>query len=262
MSYLGEFPGLQVGAAFKNRSDLRLAQVHRQLQRGISWAPDSPAESIVLSGGYEDDEDWGDTILYTGMGGKSGKHHVAHQELTMGNLALMRSLELHTPVRVIRAAAAQTPYSPKHGLRYDGLFMVTDAYTDQGRSGYRVWRFVLQRIDTMRPTQETTKAQRAIMSMYFGSCQVCSRTTKLQAGPVSVATYIMPRSRPHNGPDEGDNLLSLCPNHSAEFVSGTLRIEQDLTVAHTGHALKVMRGHSINVEYLKYRISRYSWSAG
>jgi hypothetical protein len=27
------------------------------------------AESIVVSGGYEDDEDHGDTIIYTGHGG-------------------------------------------------------------------------------------------------------------------------------------------------------------------------------------------------
>ena len=33
--------------------------------RGI-WMQDGVAVSIVMSGGYEDDEDHGDTVVYTG----------------------------------------------------------------------------------------------------------------------------------------------------------------------------------------------------
>jgi hypothetical protein len=51
------------------------------------------ADSIVLSGGYEDDEDHGDEIVYTGHGGKDQKtgKQVRDQKLTIGNLALARS---------------------------------------------------------------------------------------------------------------------------------------------------------------------------
>jgi putative restriction endonuclease len=31
------------------------------------------AESIVVSGGYKDDKDFGDVIVYTGHGGQDGK---------------------------------------------------------------------------------------------------------------------------------------------------------------------------------------------
>ena len=52
------------------------------------------AESVVVSGGYPDDQDSGDEIIYTGQGGRdtSGKH-VKDQELELerGNLALAKS---------------------------------------------------------------------------------------------------------------------------------------------------------------------------
>ncbi|MGN6430905.1 MAG: YDG/SRA domain-containing protein [Gaiellaceae bacterium] len=38
--------------------------------RGASPVPKIP-DSIVISGGYEDDEDYGDLIVYTGAGGRS-----------------------------------------------------------------------------------------------------------------------------------------------------------------------------------------------
>ncbi|GAB3333735.1 YDG/SRA domain-containing protein [Micromonospora halotolerans] len=65
------------------------SKVHRPLQGGICGGKDG-AESIVVSGGYVDDEDYGDEIVYTGQGGNdpSTKRQVAHQELTLGNAGL------------------------------------------------------------------------------------------------------------------------------------------------------------------------------
>jgi len=40
------------------------------MQAGIVGGTGSGAESIVLSGGYTDDEDHGDEIIYTGDGGR------------------------------------------------------------------------------------------------------------------------------------------------------------------------------------------------
>ncbi len=40
---------------------------------GISGSESEGADSIVLSGGYEDDEDLGDEIVYAGHGGRAGK---------------------------------------------------------------------------------------------------------------------------------------------------------------------------------------------
>jgi SAD/SRA domain len=65
----GHIPGYPVGSHFENRVELADAGVHRHRQAGISGSSSQGADSIVLSGGYEDDEDHGDTIVYTGYGG-------------------------------------------------------------------------------------------------------------------------------------------------------------------------------------------------
>jgi len=54
--------------------------------RGIA----SHGSSIVLSGGYVDDEDMGDVIIYTGEGGRDSNtgRQIADQQLALGNRAL------------------------------------------------------------------------------------------------------------------------------------------------------------------------------
>jgi putative restriction endonuclease len=91
--HFGDIPGIPKGATFADRHDLAKAGVHRPPQAGISGSGLEGADSIVLSGGYEDDSDDGDVITYTGHGGNSpatGKQ-VADQELKAGNLALART---------------------------------------------------------------------------------------------------------------------------------------------------------------------------
>ena len=67
---LGEVPGIRVGTFFRNRQELHEKKLHRGLMRGI--APHG--SSIVLSGGYVDDEDMGEVITYTGEGGRDPIH--------------------------------------------------------------------------------------------------------------------------------------------------------------------------------------------
>lgn len=64
---IGEIDEVQVGTTYKSREEVRLARLHRPPMAGISYITDGPAESIVISGGYADDEDFGDTIIYTGV---------------------------------------------------------------------------------------------------------------------------------------------------------------------------------------------------
>src|SRR5690242_11381604 len=86
----GEIPGYPVGTEFHDREALHQAGVHRPLQAGISGAAEEGADSIVVAGGYEDDEDFGAVIVYTGHGGNNPGtgRQVADQELVRGNLAL------------------------------------------------------------------------------------------------------------------------------------------------------------------------------
>jgi putative restriction endonuclease len=66
----GQISGQPIHTAYVDRRALADAGVHRPLQHGISGAAAEGADSIVVSGGYEDDEDYGDLIVYTGAGGR------------------------------------------------------------------------------------------------------------------------------------------------------------------------------------------------
>ena len=62
----GEIEGYLEGSTFTDRWDLYRSGVHRHNQMGIVGNAAEGAESIVLSGTYEDDVDEGDRITYTG----------------------------------------------------------------------------------------------------------------------------------------------------------------------------------------------------
>src|SRR3954462_2823808 len=109
----GEIAGYPVGSTFKNRIELAESKVHRPRQGGICGGQDG-AESIVVSGGYADDEDYGNEIIYTGQGGRhpdTGKQ-IADQTLTLGNAGLACSSAEGYLVRVIRGAGGDQQYSP------------------------------------------------------------------------------------------------------------------------------------------------------
>jgi putative restriction endonuclease len=238
----GEIPEYPEGTEFENRYSLSAARVHRPTQAGIGGSQGIGADSIVLSGGYEDDEDHGDVIIYTGQGGrdpKTGKQ-VAHQTLSLVNLALARNKTLGLPVRVIRGAGHKSEYSPTNGYRYDGLYRVADYWREVGREGFYVWRYRLERIrsddaeiegsgedevefiqtGTPAPRIRTsvlrivrdTRQSRWVKEQYDYCCQVCGIRLEGSAGPYAEAAHIMPLGIPHNGPDIPENILCLCPN--------------------------------------------------
>ncbi|KAG5642721.1 hypothetical protein DXG03_002297 [Asterophora parasitica] len=69
----GEIPNNPVGTTYKNREELCAAGVHAPLRAGIHGTHEDGAYSVVMSYGYEDDEDNGDTFIYTGHGGREVK---------------------------------------------------------------------------------------------------------------------------------------------------------------------------------------------
>src|SRR4051794_20155806 len=114
----GEIVGYPPGSAFANRQQLAASRVHRPTQGGICGGRDG-AESIVVSGGYPDDEDHGDELVYTGQGGQDPNtgRQIADQELILGNAGLaLSSVEGH-PVRVVRGFRGDPDHSPASGLR-------------------------------------------------------------------------------------------------------------------------------------------------
>jgi len=90
----GDVPGIAVGAVFATRKAVSEAGLHGPWQSGIHGNGEEGASSIVVSGGYVDDEDYGQVIIYTGHGGRdsaSGRQ-VRDQSLDdSGNAGLVTS---------------------------------------------------------------------------------------------------------------------------------------------------------------------------
>ncbi|XP_010264831.1 PREDICTED: histone-lysine N-methyltransferase family member SUVH9-like [Nelumbo nucifera] len=151
--FVGSIPGVNVGDVFFYRIELCILGLHGHIQAGIDYVPASQssnrepiATSIIVSGGYEDDEDAGEEIIYTGHGGqdKFAKQCV-HQKLEGGNLALERSMAYEIEVRVIRGIKCDKSVTGKVYV-YDGLYRVLNSWFDIGKSGFGVYKYKLVRI--------------------------------------------------------------------------------------------------------------------
>ncbi|KAJ4968968.1 hypothetical protein NE237_015669 [Protea cynaroides] len=151
---IGAIPGIYVGDVFFFRIELCVVGLHGQLQAGIDYVTASQssngepiATSIVVSGGYEDDEDAGDVIIYTGHGGqdKQFARQCIHQKLEGGNLALERSRYYGIEVRVIRGFKYERSITSKIYV-YDGLYRIIDCWFDVGKSGFGVYKYKLVRM--------------------------------------------------------------------------------------------------------------------
>ncbi|PJN36178.1 hypothetical protein CG747_35165 [Streptomyces sp. CB02959] len=282
----GAVPGIAVGQVYIDRRALAAARIHRPLQAGICGTAEQGAESIVVSGGYEDDEDYGDVIVYTGQGGRDPEtgRQIRDQELTRGNAALVTSLTTGAPVRVVRGSGGERQYSPGTGLRYDGLFRVEDHWSERGRSGYLVWRYRLTQLPQsaaieqqalpaprrpkgqQTPGRATVTTQRVVRSTAVAdfvkrahdyTCQVCDTRLTTPTGAYAEAAHVKPLGRPHAGPDVAANVLCLCPNHHVLFDLGMLTIADDLTITSRAGAphrerLREVATHQIGREYLAY----------
>jgi putative restriction endonuclease len=279
----GHIPGYPEGSRFESRAESSEAGVHRPLIAGISGSEREGADSIVFSGGYEDDEDLGDEVVYTGHGGRdaeSGKQ-VAHQCLRRENLALAHSSIEGLPIRVVRGASLDSIYAPRSRYRYDGLYMVDDYWQTEGRSGFRVWFYRLiklpsipTRVDvtsegivaysapkrwemTVQRLVRDTAHGRRIKALYNYQCQICGTRLESLAGPYAEAAHIRPLGAPHHGPDTADNILCLFPNHHVLLDHGGVGIGEGPSLIGVEGRLCIHPQHQINEDHLRYRREHY-----
>uniref|UniRef100_A0A914W973 RING-type E3 ubiquitin transferase n=1 Tax=Plectus sambesii TaxID=2011161 RepID=A0A914W973_9BILA len=184
--YKGPIPGIQVGQTWQYRLQLSSSGVHRPPVGGIHASEAKGAFSIVMSGGYGDDEDKGDEIIYTGSGGRDlgGNKRVSHQSfdqvLKKANYGLAASCypfkvnaeggdaeddwRKSNPIRVVRGTNKPTkkidPFMPKKGFRYDGIYKVVKYYKVKGQEGFYVWKYLMRRDDeTPAPWTKEGKAR-------------------------------------------------------------------------------------------------------
>ncbi|XP_024399416.1 YDG domain-containing protein At5g47150 [Physcomitrium patens] len=146
---VGPVPGVEVGDHFRYRSEVYVVGLHRQPQAGIDYiwqGDDQVATSVVLSGGYAND-DRGNTITYSGQGGNfcsKDKRPVQDQEPVRGNLALLNSSRLDLAVRVIRGHEGRSNRISRY--TYDGLYSVASHTYATTNSGSKVYKFRLLRL--------------------------------------------------------------------------------------------------------------------
>jgi putative restriction endonuclease len=235
-----------------------------------------------VSGGYVDDEDYGDMLLYTGQGGRDPNTgvQVADQELARGNIGLARSQLDGRPVRVVRLGGWEG--DPQTGYRYDGLFRVVDHWHQAGLHGYRIWRFRLVALETSTEGQlldpdlpstapraqttiqrlvRNTRLSAQVKQMYDYTCQVCGLRLETPAGPYAEGAHIRALGRPHDGPDDLANLLCLCPNHHVLFDAGAIYVDEYMVVQAAGQpigTLKVRPEHQLDPGHFAYHASRHA----
>ena len=279
----GEIPGIEEGATFSSYIDLNKSKMHTPTQAGIAGSQNEGADSIVISGGYEDDQDFGDEIVYTGHGGRDGSgKQIADQTLTRGNLALAKNEIDGLPIRVIRGAHKGNPFAPTSGYRYDGLYWVDSHWSETGKSGFKMYRFRLLKLNdalppkahppsvsveldkkygSENPKRATQTVQRVIRDSKLGrqlkklydyKCQVCDLQIETDAGFYAEAAHIKPVGSPHNGPDLIENLLCFCPNHHLMFDKGVFFVNEDMRLEGIGGGLKLHKNHPVAYEYFAY----------
>ncbi|XP_036147944.1 E3 ubiquitin-protein ligase UHRF1 isoform X2 [Monomorium pharaonis] len=189
-NHLGPIPGVDVGTTWLFRMQVSEAGVHRPFVAGIHGREKDCAYSIVFSGGYEEDYDYGDEFLYSGSGGRdlSGNKRVStqskDQKLTRLNLALAKNCNASInnkigadaktkwkegkPIRVVRnyKLAKFSEYAPKEGNRYDGIYKVVRYYPDKSTHGFVMWKYILRRDDPApAPWTEEGKARIAFLGL-------------------------------------------------------------------------------------------------
>lgn len=182
--------GVRVGEWWKDRMDCRQWGTHLPHVAGIAGQSTVGAQSVVLSGGYEDDVDQGEFFLYTGSGGRdlsgnkrTNKVQSFDQKFESSNKALLVSCQKGLPVRVVRShkekRSAYAP-PPETSVRYDGIYRIAACWRKPGNQGPLVCRYLFVRADNEpapwstddhgdRPTEELPEAAQKEMRQAKGT---------------------------------------------------------------------------------------------
>jgi putative restriction endonuclease len=242
--------------------------------------------SIVLSGGYVDDEDLGNVIIYTGEGGRdpTTRRQIEDQQLDAGNKALAENHLNGIPVRVHRGKAHVSDMPEGYRYRYDGLYRVARYWEERGRDDFKIWRFRIERFPssdfeplpedipgdnranleapsgneiplkrqfTVTRTVRSTAVGEWVKRLHDFTCQICGSRLVTMAGAYAEACHIKPLGRPHNGPDTPENILCLCPNCHVLFDELALWINDDFFIECRNSFLRVDPEHTISLEILR-----------
>ncbi|CAL5193247.1 unnamed protein product [Lathyrus oleraceus] len=161
---IGIVPGVEIGDIFFFRFELCLVGLHAPSMAGIDYLGSKASQeeeplavSIVSSGGYEDNTDDGDVLIYSGQGGVNREKGASDQKLERGNLALEKSMHRGNDVRVIRGLKDVMHPSGKVYV-YDGIYKIQDSWVEKAKSGFNVFKYKLVRMPGQPEAYATWKS--------------------------------------------------------------------------------------------------------
>ena len=280
MQNFGHIVDYPEGTVFNDRLEIKEAGLHKYHINGISRILGVGCDCIVLNGGYVDDKDYGDEILYTGEGGRPEGSPVQtfDQPFTKGNLDLSKNKFTKDPIRVIRGPKLRNSnYAPtNNNYRYDGLYYLEDYWPDIGKDGFRIWRYKLikENITVLPPSSDSNQSTRRVSvtsnriqrdpripnelkRMYDYTCQVCGIRLEANNTPYAIGAHIKGLGSPHNGPDSKENMLVLCPNDHYLFDAFAFSINDDFSLVGKKGQLIKRNNHNINLDCIKYHRNCY-----
>lgn len=179
--------------------DCRQWGAHFPHVAGIAGQGNVGAQSVVLSGGYEDDRDEGEWFLYTGSGGRdlSGNKRTNNvqsfdQVFEKMNKALKLSCVKGLPVRVVRSyKEKRSAYAPSEDtpVRYDGLYRIVRCWRKKGQQGHLMCRYLFVRCDN-EPAPWSIEGQ--YFGVYLGHLKHCIVYTLQHSAFYTITTIQKP----------------------------------------------------------------------
>ncbi|KAF9880203.1 hypothetical protein CkaCkLH20_02157 [Colletotrichum karsti] len=152
--------GFEVGAWFPYQKSAVFFGAHGDQMAGIGFKKSmGSAFSVVVSGTYEKvDKDEGNIIFYSAPGSMDKKDFSECNKTTPATDALFESSKSKKPVRVLRKAIKSESrgsiWTPKEGLRYDGLYRVNTCRIEFNDHQCPFFQFELERLENQKPLGE------------------------------------------------------------------------------------------------------------
>ncbi|KAK3689188.1 PUA-like domain-containing protein, partial [Podospora appendiculata] len=143
--------GIQVGSWWPFQKLAHFHGAHGAPVRGITGSRDHGAYSVVVSGTstYHDadmDVDEGTRLYYSADSSCDNEDRHRPPERSNATRSLETSMRNRQPVRVLRSSGRGSTYAPAVGIRYDGLYVVTDMKVKTNQRGGMYEQFVLERL--------------------------------------------------------------------------------------------------------------------
>jgi hypothetical protein len=143
------------------------------------------------------------------------------------------------------------------------------------KEGFDVTRY-FKNVDKLRPTPgpaprqpievnriiRDTEITLCVKRWHNFCCQVCGGRLETPDGPYSEGAHIIPLGKPHDGQDDSDNVLCLCPNHHVLFdrlafaVADNLDLLDPRGVLGLKGVLRTVTDHDLNPVSLAHHRSR------